>query len=168
MYDLTQFELDFGTWLTSCLPSYEDKIITADQRNPALELPFVTFKVLAETPLNAVAAVVLTDEQPDDAEPGEYVESVSQTVRALVSVNIYGSTAFADAGRLVLEYQRFARVAQARALGFTVAFHEGIRRFVEATAIQDEQRAQIDFTVYVRRNLLTTNLAVSEIIGSPE
>ena len=168
-YDLTPFELGIGAWLTSCLPAvYLNKIVTTDQRGIALVYPFATFSLIDETPLNCVAAIVLSDTLKPGGATGEYVESVTQTMRGILSVNVYGPSAFADAQRLILEYQRFLRASEASARGFTVAAHSGIRRLSESTGPANEQRAQIDFTLYFKRSIQTANLAVNVIVGQPE
>lgn len=167
-YDLTPFEVQLGEWLTDCLPiGYSSKVVAAEQRGVALAYPYATFQVIDETPLNATAGTTLTNVAVPGA-PGRYVESTKQTFRALLSVNVYGPTAFADAQALTLEYQRFSRAQCASARGFTVAAHSGLRRLSESTALADEQRVQVDFTVYYKRTLESSNLEVSEVIGQPE
>lgn len=161
-YQLTQFELQLGEWLTSCLPdAYDGRVIAADTGGVALSQPYATFKAIDEAPMNCRAAATLTSTAPPDAQPGEFVERIEQSQRILVSLNLYGPTAFADAQDFVLEYQRSVRKADASARGFAPAFHSGVRRLVQQSAMQDEQRAQLDLTVYTRRRIERTNFEVA-------
>lgn len=166
MITLTAFELELGAWLTACLPgAYANRVVAADTGGVALSQPYATFKVIDETPLNCRVKATLTATAAPGGAPGEFVEVIEQTQRLLVSLNLYGPTAFADAQAFVLEYQRSARKADASARGFTAAFHTGVRRLVQNSATQDEQRAQLDLTLYTKRRIERTNTEVATVDG---
>lgn len=164
-YILTPLEVAAGDWLTAVLtPAYTGRIVAADNRGVRPARPFATFKFQDDTTLGATATTELTTTPGDTA--GTFKRAIRTTVRATLSVNVYGPTAYADLRRALLKFQDPAVVEATRAAGLTVQSAGTVRRLPGDGSTDREDRAQVDLVVLYVDALDVDQAAVAVVQGA--
>lgn len=159
-YILTQIEASAGVWFESILPAlYAGRVVAADQRGPRLEHPFATFKVISDLGVAATATSFLTA-TPGTA-PDTFVNEICEVRSGVLSVNVYGPTAYADLSRALLIFQGNAANGD-----FSVQGSSGIRRIPGTTLQAREDRAQVDFTFMYVATAQEDSMALEETTGT--
>jgi hypothetical protein len=164
-YNLTSVERAAATALANVLGStYADRLVRGDDRGSRVPSPSATFKFISDIQLAATAADAARDRA--GTAPGTFVRELRATRQAVMSVNVYGPTAYGDLRAALLKLSDPVNVEATRAAGLVIQSWGTVQRLPEDNSTERTDRAQVDLVIQYVESVDVDVDAVASVSGT--